>query len=71
MTVEERLTALEVKVDALTRGESTTARQKDWRRTVGRFNGDPLMEWIDEQALKYREEDRERSKREFDEAEEA
>jgi hypothetical protein len=69
VTIEERLTALEEKFDALTRGESPNERQKDWRRTIGVFDGDSLMEWIDEQALKYREEDRERSKREFDEAE--
>ncbi len=68
MTIEERLTALEEKFDSLARGESPIGRRKDWRRTIGRFDGDPLMEWIDEQALKYREEDREQSKREFDEA---
>ena len=69
MTIEERLTALEEKFDALMRGESPLGGKKDWRRTIGMFDGDELMEWIDEQALKYREEDRERSKREFDEAE--
>lgn len=69
MTIEERLTALEEKFDALSRGDAPISRKKDWRRTIGRFDGDSLMEWIDEQALQYREEDRERSKREFDEAE--
>jgi len=66
VTIEERLTALEEKLDALARGESLPGMQKDWSRTIGQFDGDPLMEWIDEQAMKYREKDREHSKRDFD-----
>jgi len=69
MTIEERVTELERKFDTFTQSELPIGQKKDWRRTIGCSTGDALMEWIDEQALKYREEDRERSKREFDAAE--
>ncbi len=40
-----------------------TGRDKDWRRTLGMFTGDELMKRIDDQALKYREADRKKSRR--------
>jgi hypothetical protein len=35
-----------------------TARKKDWRRTIGMFDGDPIMQEIIEEGRRLREEDR-------------
>jgi hypothetical protein len=54
-TLEERVAALESKVEQLVRGPS---RQKDWRRTLGMFAGDELMKEINAKGRKIREADR-------------
>jgi hypothetical protein len=54
-TLEERVAALESKVEQLLRG---SGRQKDWRRTLGMFAGDELMKEIDAEGRKIREADR-------------
>jgi hypothetical protein len=38
----------------------------DWRRSIGMFSGDEVMKRIDDAALAYRQADRERFYREFD-----
>jgi hypothetical protein len=35
-------------------------KKKDWRRTLGMFTGDKVMKRIDQNALKYRNEDRQK-----------
>ena len=61
-TVEQRLDQLEKQVgDVLSRLSKPVARQKDWRRTIGMFDDDPLMGEILEGALKARNEERQRA----------
>ena len=46
-TVEERLNRLEKVVDeVLNRLSSERPRKKDWRRTIGKFDGDPIIKEI-------------------------
>jgi len=49
---------LERLVDELTRKSASDPRVKDWRRTVGMFEGDPIMKEIIEEGRRIREEDR-------------
>jgi hypothetical protein len=62
-TLEERVTTLERLVDALRRKTETTERSKDWRRTVGMFDGDPIMQEIIEEGRRLRQEDRRQAQR--------
>lgn len=62
-SVEERLRIVEKELAALQEIVSKNVRVKDWRRTVGMFTGDEVMKRIDEAALKYREADRSKSRR--------
>ena len=57
-TLEERVTALEQLVAQLMRTTAATERPKDWRRTVGMFDGDPIMQEIIAEGRRLREEDR-------------
>jgi hypothetical protein len=57
-TLEERVTTLEQLVDALRRNTKTAERSTDWRRTVGMFDGDPIMQEIIEEGRRLRHEDR-------------
>ena len=60
-TVEQRLDRLEETMNQLlTRFSSEKQRQKDWRRTIGSFDDDPLMKEIIDDALQAREEERAR-----------
>ena len=43
---------------------------KDWRRTLGMFTGDEVMRRVNEEARKYREQDRLATKNESDEGSE-
>ncbi len=54
-TLEERVSALESRVEQLVRGSH---RQKDWRRTLGMFAGDEFMKEINAEGRKIREADR-------------
>lgn len=65
MSLEDRVAILESQVAAMLVGSEGVVRAKDWRRTLGRFSGDETMKRIDEAALQYREEDREKARREF------
>ena len=67
-TLEERVAALESQVDKLLAAQANGNQQKDWRRTLGMFTGDEVIRAIDEEALRYREEDRRRFKEEYDAA---
>jgi hypothetical protein len=57
-TIEERLRTLERQVAQLRAAMARSGRPKDWRRTVGMFTGDTVMQRIDEYAHKFREADR-------------
>jgi hypothetical protein len=43
--------------------ESNPGEQKDWRRTVGMFRGDPIMKEIIDESLRAREVEREQERR--------
>jgi hypothetical protein len=60
--LEKRVAALEREMAEL-KAKVLEATTKDWRRTVGMFTGDEVMKRIDEEALKYREADREKARR--------
>ena len=53
-TIEDRIAALESKVDRLLSTDSVSADHKDWRKTLGRFAGDELMKEIDAEGRKLR-----------------
>lgn len=63
-TLEERLAALEQKVDGLSRqlrpgGEPG---RDDWKSTIGMFANDPIMKEILDETRKIRERDREQTR---------
>lgn len=69
-TVEERLVRLERLVDnVLARLSCEREPQKDWRRTVGMFDDDPIMKGVIEEALRRREEERRQFYEEYDKQE--
>lgn len=49
---------LESLVDMLLQHVDVSVRKKDWRRTTGMFDGDPLMKEIIEEGQRVREKDR-------------
>jgi len=57
ITLEERVEKLEKLVDVLMHEPGASARKKDWRRTVGMFDDDPLMKEIIEEGRRLREKD--------------
>lgn len=63
-TLEQRITALEQQVAEL-RAAANGSSTKDWRRTIGMFTGDKVMKQIFDEALKFREADREKARRRF------
>ncbi len=64
-TVEERVATLESEVAALKSPRAKQRRQKDWRRTLGMFGDDEVMKRVFDEAMAYREADRERARRKF------
>jgi hypothetical protein len=64
--LEERITALEKQVAELKEALANGVRPKDWRRTIGVFSGAEMMPQVFDEALKYRENDRERARRRYD-----
>ena len=56
-TLEERVATLEQLVAQLMRISEKTARNKDWRRTIGMFDDDPIMQEIVAEGRRLREED--------------
>ena len=60
-TVEERRERLETVVEGVVRQLAIVApRKKDWRRTIGVFDGDPVMRGIVDDALHAHEQERQR-----------
>ena len=57
-TLEERVAILERLVATLMRTTKRGERAKDWRRTVGMFDRDPIMQEIIAEGRRLREEDR-------------
>jgi hypothetical protein len=57
-TLEERVATLEQLVARLLQTTAQGAHPKDWRRTVGMFDGDPIMQEIIAEGRRLREEDR-------------
>ena len=57
-TLEQRVTTLEQLVAKLMRTVETSGRTKDWRRTVGMFDGDPILQEILAEGRRIREADR-------------
>jgi hypothetical protein len=60
-TLEERVTALEKKIDDLLDRRVGANREKDWRRTRGAFTGDDLMKQVFDEGRKIRESERKRT----------
>lgn len=65
MTLEARVAALEQKVKELEAAVANEVPKKDWRRTIGMFGDDPGMKEVFDEALKYRERDREKARRRY------
>ena len=57
-TLEERVAILEKLVAELMHKTDTGMRKKDWRRTVGMFDGDSIMKEIIDAGRRVREADR-------------
>ncbi len=69
-TVEERLERLERLVDhVLNRLSRERMPQKDWRRTIGMFDDDPVMGHVIEGALRRREDERKQFYEDYDKRE--
>jgi hypothetical protein len=64
-SLEERVVRLEGLVEKLRAGRTSGRRRRDWRRTIGISTGDALMLEIDKEALKYREADRRKARRQL------
>ncbi len=60
-TLEERVAELERLVDELMHKSGRPAAEKNWRRTIGMFDGDEIMKEIIEEGRRIREEDREQT----------
>lgn len=65
LTVEERLTTVEEKIAQLAAAIHLPLKpgKYDWMKTVGMFGNDPVMKEIDALALKYREDDRKKARK--------
>jgi hypothetical protein len=63
LSIEERVESLEKQVAELQATVGSSPGKKDWRRTIGVFSGDEVMKRIDQEALKYREADRQKARR--------
>ena len=62
LTLEDRLSRIEKLVDELVQKSTGGEPSKDWRRTVGMFDGDPIMREIIEEGRRIRELDREQTR---------
>ncbi len=68
-TVKERLDRLEKVVEGVVGQLSdVVSKKKDWRRTIGMFDGDPVMGEIIDDALRTRQHERQRFREEHDRA---
>jgi hypothetical protein len=62
-SLEQRVSALEREVTLLKQALVNGNAVKDWRRTVGMFEGDATMAEIDRLTLRVRDEDRKKAQR--------
>ena len=65
-TLEQRVAALEAQVAQLTAPWLKPSQPKNWRRSIGILPADESTDRIFDEALRLRQEDRERFYREFD-----
>ena len=63
--LKQRVADLETQVAAIQKSLTNGERPKDWRRTMGMFGDDPLMKEILNEALKFRERDRQKARRRY------
>jgi hypothetical protein len=63
LTLEERVASLEREVARLKQTNGSYPGPNDWQRTVGMFNNDPGMIQLFEDAMRIREADRKRARR--------
>lgn len=59
-TIEQRLDRLEQAVREIQSRAGRTTAGRDWRRSVGMFQDDPVMKEIIEQGRRIRDDDRSR-----------
>ena len=64
-TLEERVEALEEKVEKILAQGGPMAPKKDWRSTIGMFANDPVMKEIQTEGQKLRKADREQARRDY------
>jgi hypothetical protein len=57
-TLEERISSLEETVAGLVAGGTAGNQKKDWRSTIGMFEGDPVIAEIQEEGRRLREAER-------------
>jgi len=57
-TLEERVGSLEQTVAGLVAAATAVKQRKDWRSTVGMFEGDPVIREIQEEGRRLREAER-------------
>jgi hypothetical protein len=57
-TLKDRVSALEEAVAALIAVTNVNLQKKDWRSTIGMFEGDPVIKEIQEEGRKLREAER-------------
>ena len=57
-TLEERVSSLEETVAGLAAAVNAGKHKKDWRSTIGMFEGDPIIQEIQEEGRKLREAER-------------
>ena len=60
-TIEDRIAELERLVGKLMQRSGRSTEEKDWRRTVGMFDGDEIMKEIIQEGRRIRMEDREQT----------
>jgi hypothetical protein len=63
--IEQRVSDLETRVAELQKCVANGERPKDWRRTIGMFGDDPLMKEIFDEALRFRERDRDKARHRY------
>lgn len=60
--LQQRLSAVEAKLDRLLAAQPSEPGPYDWQRSLGMFTGDESMRRIMEEAMRLREADREAAK---------
>jgi hypothetical protein len=61
-TLEDRVATLEQTVKGLVDAAKTGKQEKDWRSSIGMFEGDPVIREIQEEGRKLREAERRAAK---------